>query len=309
MKKFIELSKKELNNLSIEERIAYQKKAIEYYGNLKEQLKYYKIKGIVHPLLLFAANFFPTKLIKLNELQFPKDGGPVIFSANHSNSNDFPNLMKIIKTHFFILSDFTMLNDPIVNTLNKLNGCIYVDRKSKKSGQNAFKQSVEGINKGYNMVIFPEGTWNLLQSQPILPRKWGDIKIAQETGRPIIPIVMEYNGKNCFAKTGNPIYINKNDNIQKCDEMLYDSMATLKYDIWESEVYKKNYKDISYEEWLKKNISGYKYFDVPYEMGIIRKTDDYHKEEFDKILEIGEQIHPLKTFEKKLIKSKINYRL
>ena len=202
-----------------------------------------------------------------------------------------------------------MLNDPIVNTLNKLNGCIYVDRKSKKSGQNAFKQSVEGINKGYNMVIFPEGTWNLLQSQPILPRKWGDIKIAQETGRPIIPIVMEYNGKNCFAKTGNPIYINKNDNIQKCDEMLYDSMATLKYDIWESEVYKKNYKDISYEEWLKKNISGYKYFDVLYEMEIIRKTDDYHKEEFDKILEIGEQVHPLKTFEKKLIKSKINYRL
>lgn len=309
MDKFKELSKRELRDLSLEERIAYQKKAIEYYGNLKNQLKHYKIKGVVHPLLLLIANFFPTKLIKLNELQLPKDGGPVIFSSNHSNSNDFPNLVRLIKKRCFVLTDFTMLNDPLVGTLTNLNGCIYVDRKSKQSGINAFNQSVDGINKGYNMIIFPEGTWNLLQSQPILPRKWGDVKIAQETGRPIIPIVMEYNADNCFVKFGDPIYFKKGDSIVDCDKTLYDIMSTLKYDIWSSDIYKQKYKEISYEEWLKETLRGYKYFDTEYEMSTIRKSDDYHKDEFDKIISIGEEVSPIEEIEKRLVKSKINYRL
>jgi 1-acyl-sn-glycerol-3-phosphate acyltransferase len=153
--------------------------------------------------------------------------------------------------------------------LTNLNGCIYVDRKSKKSGENAFKQSIEGINKGYNMIVFPEGTWNLLQSQPILPRKWGDIKIAQETGRPIIPIVMEYNGKNCFVKSSDPIYFDKNDDLKSCDEKMYDIMSTLKYDIWSSDIYKDKFEEISYEEWLRETLKGYKYFDTEYEQWLI----------------------------------------
>ena len=76
------------------------------------------------------------------------------------------------------MADYTMINDPVVNLANKLNGCVYVDRKSKKSTANAFEQCVEGVKSGYNMVVFPESTWNLTKSLPVLPRYWGDVKIA-----------------------------------------------------------------------------------------------------------------------------------
>lgn len=309
MDNFIELSKREIKKMTPQARLEYQRKAKEYYGNLKNQLKNYKAKGLIHPFLLFGVMCMPIRIIKLNEFDWPKDGGPVIFSVNHSNSNDFPVISRLVKKHFFIMADYTMQNDFFVDLLNKLNGCIYIDRKSKKSGENAMNQAIDGINKGYNMVIFPETTWNLLESQPILPRKWGDLKIAQKTKRPIIPIILEYNGSNCFVKFGSLRYVNELDNLKVVDSELYDEMTKLKFDIWESQIYNQKYKEISYDEWLEETIKSYKNFDVEYEMSMIRKSDDYFKENFEHILEVAEKIRPTKEIEKKLQFSKVNYRL
>ena len=56
-------------------------------------------------------------------------------------------------------------------------------------------------------------------------------------------------------------------------------------------------------------IKSYKNFDVEYEMSMIRKSDDYFKKNFERILEIGEEVRPIKKIEKKLQFSKVNYRL
>lgn len=309
MESFKVLNRCELMKMSDEDRIKYQKEANEYFGNLCNQLKDYEKKEIIQPLLLAISRLFFVRIIKLNELKWPKDNGAVIFSVNHSNSKDFPVIKRLIKEHFFIMADYTMQNDFVVNLLNKLNSCIYVDRMSKKSGQNAIKQAIDGVNKGYNMAIFCESTWNLLRDEPMLPRKWGDLKVAQQTGRPIIPIVLDYNGINCFVKFGNPLYVKKEDDIKDADSFLFNEMTRLKKEIWESDEYKKKYKEVDYEKWLKKTIRSYKGFDVEYEISQIRKDDDYFKEEFDYILKIGEEVRPIKKIEKKLKYAKVNYRL
>ena len=68
------------------------------------------------------------------------------------------------------------------------------------------------------MLLFPESTWSLLKGQPILPRKWGDIKLAQETGKPIVPIILDYNDNNCFVKYCDPIYVSKDDDVKEIDK-------------------------------------------------------------------------------------------
>ncbi len=308
MKKFKKLSKSKIKKLNQSERNEYYKNAIEYYGNLPKQLKGYKVKGFFYPLIFLSMRIFPAKVIKLNEIKWPSDKKAVIFSANHSNSNDCPSLIQSIGKRFFALADFTMINDNVVNISNRINGCVYVDRKSKSSSDNAFNQCVDGVKRGYNMVVFPESTWNLTKSLPILPRYWGDVKIAKETGRPIIPVIMEYTGKVCLVKFGNCIYVSKDDSVADKDKEIYEAMVRLKNEIKDSVEYKKHYVPIEYKDWIEKSLKSYKYFDVLYEMSCIRKDDIIPQKEIDEIIKIGEKIRPMKTIKEELKYAKINYR-
>lgn len=309
MNRFKILKRRHIKNLSPEEKKEYQLNALYHYGTLKNQLNNFDKKNLIHNIIWMFMNLYPIKIYKLNEMEILNDGGPIIFTANHSNSDDFPTLFRLIKKHFFIMADFSMQNDFVVDTLNKLNGCIYVDRKSKESGINAFEQAVDGVNKGYNMLIFSESTWNLFDNRPMLPRHWGDLKIARATGRPILPIALAYNGRNCFVKFGKLRYVSKTDDLADIDRQVYDEMSQLRLDIWNSPIYKELYHSISYDEWLKKTIKSYKNFDVEYEMSVIRDDGSIDYSQLDHILKVGEELRPTEKIEKRVERSKINYRI
>lgn len=309
MNTFKKLSRSQIKNLTEQERYEYQLSALDYYGNLKNQLSTFEDKEKYHKLLLNMVKMYPVNIYKLNELQYPSDNKNAIFSANHSNASDFIVVSRLIKKHFFIMADFTMINDNVVNFLNEANGCIYLDRHSKKSGQNAIEQAIDGVNHGYNMMIFPESTWNLLRDKPMLPRKWGDIIVAQQTGRPIIPIGLVYNKNNCFVKFGEPFYVSKNDLIIEKDKELFNIMSQLREDILNSDRFKIMYSEITYEEWLIKTIKSYKNFDVDYELSVVRDGNKIYKNEFNYIRNIAENIHPINEIEDRLSESTINYRI
>ena len=98
---FRELSTSEIKKLNESEKLEYQLEALEYYGNLKDQLDGFEKKEKIHNLLVAIAKANPTKVHKLNEIEWPKDGKNCIFSANHSNANDFLTLGDVIEKHFF----------------------------------------------------------------------------------------------------------------------------------------------------------------------------------------------------------------
>ena len=308
-KQFKELSTKEIKKLSDSVKIEYQLEALEYYGNIKGQLDKFEERKKYHNMLLAIARANSIKIQKLNELAWPKDVRNCIFSVNHSNANDFLVLGAVIKKHFFIMADFTMINDPLVDYLNRLNGCIYLDRLSKKSGQNAIQQAVDGVKQGYNMVIFPEGTWNLFKDKLMLPRKWGDIVVAQQTKRPIVPIGMVYNSGKCFVKFGEPFFVDQNDDIKQASDEMGRVMEKLRRDIIASEKYQVLHREISYEEWLIKTIKSYKHFDVAYEMSTMRKDSTINEDELKIILEVGAKVHSPDDIKKRLENAKVNYRL
>ena len=158
------------------------------------------------------------------------------------------------------------------------------------------------------MVIFPESTWNLTKSLPILPRYWGDVKIAQETGSPIVPAIMTYCGNICLIKFGKRIYVSKEDSISEKDKEVYNAMAQLKKEIGESAEYKKYHVPMEYHEWIRKNISSYKYFDVDYELSCIRQDEILPRDEMKEIARIGKAMCPADKIRESLKYSKINYR-
>ena len=308
MKKLKRYRKTYIDHMSDSMRKEFYKSAVEYYGNLKNQLKGFRTKGILHPLLLLIMHLHPVRVKKLNSVDWSNNDNPIIFSANHNCACDIPAISQAVKKHFFILSDYTLINDSTVDLANRLNGVVYVDRKSKRSTRNAYEQCVAGVKSGYNLLIFPESTWNLTNSLSILPRYWGDVKIAQETGCPIIPTTLVYCGKICLIKFGERIYVSKDDSIAEKDKEVYDAMVTLKKEIKDSPEYKRYHKPMEYADWVKMNIESYKNFDVDYEMSCIRDDGSLPLDEIEHIRRIGEEIHPIAGIRQKLKYAKINYR-
>ena len=127
------------------------------------------------------------------------------------------------------------------------------------------------LRKGANLIIFPEGTWNLTPSKPMLPLYWGVIDIARYSGKPIIPVILEYTDKKCYVAFGSPMYISQGDDKGEKIKELSDIMAALKWQIWEK------YRDTGCNtaaEWdneAKKRVTNYPKLDYEYECSVIRK--------------------------------------
>lgn len=106
-------------------------------------------------------------------------------------------------------------------------------------------------------MLFPEGTWNLSPNELIYDIQLGTVDMAIETGAAIIPISVEiYDEKKKFViNFGSVMEINGDQDvtrdfmIQKTTQ-LRDTMATLKYEIWEQEgVFRR--EDITSDYWCK----------------------------------------------------------
>ncbi|MCH5344051.1 MAG: 1-acyl-sn-glycerol-3-phosphate acyltransferase [Acetatifactor sp.] len=157
----------------------------------------------------------------------------VIYAVNHSCKYDFPIASEVIGVHTCVLVAKQRLR--IVDYVGfLLNGVVWVNRDSRESKRQAFQEMLLCMKKGLNMCIFPESTWNITPSKPMLPMYWGIIDLAKQSGCPIIPLVLEFRGNDCYAMFGEPIYCSSEDGKQEKFEELEEAMATLKWDIWEA---------------------------------------------------------------------------
>lgn len=130
------------------------------------------------------------------------------------------------------------------------------------------------LNKGKSLCIFPEGTWNLEPSLPVLPLYLGVIEIAQTTKVPIVPMCLEYVGDTCYVKYGEVIHIDEKANKAESIQSLRDVLATLKWDIWEMlPACKRCDKDIEYwDKEVQRRLKEYELLDYEYEMSCVRKV-------------------------------------
>ncbi len=186
---------------------------------------------LLHPALMrVIRNQKKPKLILINE--HPPIEKNVIYAVNHSCTHDFPIICEAIRRHTYVLAakQRLRLTDYIGFILN---GVVWVDRDDREGKRRAVEQMARLLEKGRNVCMYPEGTWNLTPSKPVLPLYWGIVGLAARTGIPIVPIVLEYREKSCYVKFGQALTVRGQDNKQDKINALEDALATLKWDIWE----------------------------------------------------------------------------
>lgn len=214
-----------------------------------------------------------------------KISGNAIYAVNHSNRYDIPYTCELLSKQSYVLVGKQPL-EPIDRLAFILNGAVWVDRKSRKDKNISVAKMIKLLCDGANLVIFPEGTWNLTPSKPMLPLYWGVIDIAKFSCKPIIPMVLEYTDKKCYVAFGESMTIYPNDDKGDKISELNDQFSTLKWTIWEK------FPDTgcnTLDEWnaeVKKRLSEYPKLDYKYETSVIRKEYDGAEDVFGHLNEL-----------------------
>lgn len=169
---------------------------------------------------------------KRNDLRRAALGsGPYLFAVNHSNGYDIPTMANVIRHFFFVLaSDEPRGEIPGLGLW--LNGVIWTNRASREDRAHAKALCIECLRRGRNLLVFPEGTWNLTPARPMLPLSWGVIEMAQAAGCAIVPVALEYEADTCSVNMGDPYFPTDPDKAAACEE-LRDKLATLRWTLWE----------------------------------------------------------------------------
>lgn len=133
----------------------------------------------IYPIMLKVYRQIHKKQIHILTERTELPGGK-IYMLNHSCRWDSPISACVIEKHVFWLVGKQSLE--FVDRFGCwMNGAILVDRKSKKDRKKSYKKMKRLLKNDKSILIFPEATWNLSDSVPMLPIYWGD-KIGHGDG-------------------------------------------------------------------------------------------------------------------------------
>lgn len=115
-----------------------------------------------------------------------------------------------------------------------LNGVIYLDEEDRKDKANTKKLMTRLLQSGKNIMILPEGTWNLSENEIIRDIAYGTADAAISADAMIVPIAIERFGKHFVIYQGellDPVKLQIDK--QSLTSVLRDELASLKWRIWE----------------------------------------------------------------------------
>lgn len=241
-----------------------------------KMIKHITIKKNLRPLLrviLYIQRKLKKQTVEFINRELPEVSSPIVFVVTHIGKYDFEIVNEAIKNHFYIIaSDFMNMYGNINGFFMEANGVIFMDIDSKEDRENSRKMMLKVLEQGDNMMIFPEGTWNLSENAIVKDLHLGAVDIALEKSAIIVPIAIEQYGRRFVVNIGKAfdpemvkeeftkkVYRNLNENdaleylLKKqiklaANQELRDRLATLKWEIWEKEgVFDRN--RIPYDYW------------------------------------------------------------
>lgn len=193
--------------------------------------------------------------------------GPIIFAPTHCGKFDIQTLAEVLwRYRWSLLSgDNKWLPGTVEGYWLQFHGVIYVDRDDKEWRTRAKQEMITHLQNGGNIMMYPEGTWNLSPNLPMLPLFRGIADIAKETNATIIPFAQEIDDKNktYYVKIGEPIY--PTEEPLSMLEDLRSQMAEMKWSLIEELPFcKADYdKEKLYSEWdkyIEKRLSECSYY-------------------------------------------------
>ena len=189
----------------------------------------------------------------------PSKKGQYIFACTHIGENDLENIYESIgRSCWWFVGDPGFMYKDISGLLTWLNGCIFLDLPHRDDCHIAFYRAVELLKDGGSLMIFPEGARNGSENLPVLKLFPGTARMAIQTGVKIIPVGIEQYEKRFVIKFGDNICPEEFESEENLNVALRDTLASLKWDIWENEGIQKrnhipeNYKEMFYNDFERK---------------------------------------------------------
>lgn len=165
--------------------------------------------------------------------------------------------------------DFEHPQGTIYSLFLSLNGAIYLNETDKKDRVKASEKMIRHLREGGNLLYFPEGTWNMTPHLPVIPLYWGIISIARNGNALIVPIAAEQYDKKWKFNIGSFFdvlqYEDTTEGKTKAITDLRDILATLKWEIWDTEPQKRSeVPDTEWDEYCDARFREWPYFNPDY---------------------------------------------
>lgn len=225
---FEKLDFRERELLPEEQKIQYIEQLLKYYYALPFDEEFLTIveKNIDKALFwirrIFCL-FFPFKIVKG---AFPDSCHKVIFVCNHRSALDIPLCYVVLHPNKARILTKRELEFSILGNFMRWLGFFFVKREDKKSGKIVQKLMIQTLLHNGNILLFPEETRNKTENK-LLPFKMGAVYMAQVTGAPIIPIIIERDIRHSYISIGEKMYVGILDNLESANERLHFLMEQM----------------------------------------------------------------------------------
>lgn len=242
MQEFKKVGLIEKRKYAIEDLVKYYAELRKYEYKKGEKLKYIqlrkKIYFVIKLILSIDQLLSKEKIVILNDLHKVNGNKPRIYACTHIGGNDIQRTFQIIKEPaYLMLGDPGILYKKVIYKGLQMNGVIPLETTDREDRKIAYNRAIELLQNGGNLLIYPEGAWNVSPNLLVMKIFTGTVRMAQETGAEIIPIAVEQYGKNFYFNIGKNYSISKNSkkNTKELTLELRDKLVTLKWDILESQ--------------------------------------------------------------------------
>ena len=134
-----------------------------------------------------------------------------LFVVNHRSAMFDPvTIYPFLKRPAGFIAKKELEKIPLFSWWLKLANCLFIDRQNIREGYKTIMQSVEKLQRGVSILIFPEGTRNKDRESKtsMLPFHDASFKPAVKANVPIVPIAL-YNTEESFENHKPKIYANK----------------------------------------------------------------------------------------------------
>ena len=237
-KDFKKLNIFEKQKLNIEELVDYycELRKQEYSeGNNINGLELRKnIYWLIKAILKADQVFSKEEIVVLKDEHNKERRNKTIYACTHIGGNDIQRTFQVIDVPaYLMLGDPGILYKKLIYEGLKMNGVIPLETKDREDRKMAYNKSVELLNKGGNLLIYPEGAWNVSPNDLVMKTFNGTVRLAKETGAEIVPIAVEQYDKTFYFNIGKNYSIRQDDkrNVEELNSDLRDKLTTLKWDI------------------------------------------------------------------------------
>jgi len=156
--------------------------------------------------------FFHRLLLRLLGIRLlvsgsPATTAPILFVANHASSLDIPILGSLVPASF--VSKAEVSSYPLFGFLARVQNTLFIEKRSVKAADQR-EQLTEHVQKGYNLIMFPEG--DSTDGLTVLPFKSSLFSIVEDakgalTVQAISIACTKLDGRPMSAEDRHKVYV------------------------------------------------------------------------------------------------------